>query len=291
LQAAGGAVLTINPTADLLTNKNYAVQIAATVITDLSANPFAGIFDDTTWNFTAASITTYTGTSGSGGTDKWNVTGNWNNGVPSGGSTAIIPDKASAFSVAATSSTTPTCNGNLTIGNNVTLQVGFVNGSQFAACTNVLGTPGSTTIFMGANSIINCRNPRGLANWTVPALILYGNATVRNKESTEVATNPSFNYPITGSCSLTLDGTGTSTLNAASNSFSALTAVIGGTVVASQPGSLGTGNVTINDLDHHRQPGSIRSSGQEQSTNGRSARRPKTRYTSLPGSCNWTASR
>ena len=46
-----GAVLTINPTANLLAGKNYAVQIAATAIKDLANNGFAGITNDTTWNF------------------------------------------------------------------------------------------------------------------------------------------------------------------------------------------------------------------------------------------------
>ncbi len=44
--------LTINPTVNLLTGKNYAVQIDATAIKDQANNNFAGIADDTTWNFT-----------------------------------------------------------------------------------------------------------------------------------------------------------------------------------------------------------------------------------------------
>jgi autotransporter-associated beta strand protein len=54
-----GNVLTINPTADLAADKNYAVQIAATAVKDLANNPFAGITDDTTWNFTTTSIGTW----------------------------------------------------------------------------------------------------------------------------------------------------------------------------------------------------------------------------------------
>ena len=46
------AVVTINPTDDLLLDKNYSVQIDATAIDDLSGNSFAGIADDSTWNFT-----------------------------------------------------------------------------------------------------------------------------------------------------------------------------------------------------------------------------------------------
>ena len=49
-----GRFLTINPTADLAAGKNYAIQIDATAIKDLADNPFAGIADDTTWNFTTA---------------------------------------------------------------------------------------------------------------------------------------------------------------------------------------------------------------------------------------------
>ena len=46
-----GSVLTINPAADLLLGKDYAVRIDATAIDDLVGNSFAGIGDDTTWFF------------------------------------------------------------------------------------------------------------------------------------------------------------------------------------------------------------------------------------------------
>ena len=49
-----GAVFTINPTANLLSVKNYAVQIDSTAIKDLANNAFAGITNDTTWNFATA---------------------------------------------------------------------------------------------------------------------------------------------------------------------------------------------------------------------------------------------
>jgi hypothetical protein len=53
-----GSVLTINPTADLLPNTSYAVRIATTAIKDLANNSFAGITNNTTWNFTTAPETT-----------------------------------------------------------------------------------------------------------------------------------------------------------------------------------------------------------------------------------------
>ncbi|MCH7226976.1 Ig-like domain-containing protein [Haloferula sp. A504] len=46
-----GAVLTINPTADLVGGKDYAVRIDATAIDDLVGNSYAGIGDDVTWFF------------------------------------------------------------------------------------------------------------------------------------------------------------------------------------------------------------------------------------------------
>lgn len=46
-----GAVLTLNPSADLENNTNYAVQIAAAAIDDSSGNSFAGITNNTTLNF------------------------------------------------------------------------------------------------------------------------------------------------------------------------------------------------------------------------------------------------
>ncbi|MCF6212989.1 MAG: SMP-30/gluconolactonase/LRE family protein, partial [Flavobacteriaceae bacterium] len=45
------AVVTINPPADLLGNKNYYIQIPATAFTDMASNAYAGIADTTTWNF------------------------------------------------------------------------------------------------------------------------------------------------------------------------------------------------------------------------------------------------
>ena len=47
-----GAILTINPAVDLLAGKTYAIRIDAGSVKDLSDTAFAGITDDTTWNFT-----------------------------------------------------------------------------------------------------------------------------------------------------------------------------------------------------------------------------------------------
>ena len=47
-----GAVLTINPSTAFEHSEDYSVRIGAGAIEDLSSNAFAGIANDTTWNFT-----------------------------------------------------------------------------------------------------------------------------------------------------------------------------------------------------------------------------------------------
>ncbi|MEM9213054.1 MAG: ExeM/NucH family extracellular endonuclease [Cyanobacteria bacterium P01_F01_bin.150] len=51
-----GAVMTINPTADLDDETAYYVQIASGVITDLSSNSFAGLSGPAAWSFTTADV-------------------------------------------------------------------------------------------------------------------------------------------------------------------------------------------------------------------------------------------
>lgn len=48
-----GNTVTLNPPADLIPGKDYAVRISSSAIADLSSNPFLGIADDSTWSFTA----------------------------------------------------------------------------------------------------------------------------------------------------------------------------------------------------------------------------------------------
>ncbi|PIW60180.1 Ig-like domain-containing protein [Shewanella sp. CG12_big_fil_rev_8_21_14_0_65_47_15] len=56
LSTAGG-MLTINPTANLVENTSYYIQIANGAITDLADNIYAGISNKTDWNFTVADVT------------------------------------------------------------------------------------------------------------------------------------------------------------------------------------------------------------------------------------------
>jgi hypothetical protein len=63
-----GRVLTINPTTDLVLGNSYAVQIADSAIIDTASQEFAGILNNTTWNFTAFAKTPTTTTVVSSGT-------------------------------------------------------------------------------------------------------------------------------------------------------------------------------------------------------------------------------
>ncbi|MDP2224313.1 Ig-like domain-containing protein [Nitrosomonas sp.] len=47
-----GNTLTINPTADLIPNTTYSIQMGSDVITDTAGNAYAGISDTTTLNLT-----------------------------------------------------------------------------------------------------------------------------------------------------------------------------------------------------------------------------------------------
>ena len=55
-----GTVLTINPSADMDGNTNYAVQISATAINDISGNSYAGITNNSTLDFTTVAPTPLT---------------------------------------------------------------------------------------------------------------------------------------------------------------------------------------------------------------------------------------
>ncbi len=46
-----GSTLTLSPTVNLLASKNYAIRVDATAISDRQENFFAGILNDTAWNF------------------------------------------------------------------------------------------------------------------------------------------------------------------------------------------------------------------------------------------------
>ena len=52
VSGSGTSTITINPTSDLAENTSYYVQIDATAFDDVSGNSFAGLSDNSSWNFT-----------------------------------------------------------------------------------------------------------------------------------------------------------------------------------------------------------------------------------------------
>ncbi|WP_197464079.1 Ig-like domain-containing protein [Rufibacter sp. DG15C] len=58
IASATGSTVTLTSATALVPGKNYAIQIAAGSVTDLAGNAFAGITDNTTWNFATASVAT-----------------------------------------------------------------------------------------------------------------------------------------------------------------------------------------------------------------------------------------
>ena len=77
--SVAGSVLTINPTANLLAGKQYAVRIDASAIDDAAGNSFTGIADDTTWRFTTqttnSGLFTWDGTANTWTSAHWNAGG------------------------------------------------------------------------------------------------------------------------------------------------------------------------------------------------------------------------
>ena len=99
-----------------------------------------------------AQTTTYTGPN-SGGSDVWNNASHWDNGIPTGTNNAVVPAGKQAT---AWNTSTPAYTGDLTIGNNAEVRISWLQ--QNVADYNALGTPGTSTIFMQDNSIINIRS-------------------------------------------------------------------------------------------------------------------------------------
>lgn len=194
---------------------------------------------------------TYLGPNTSNGnTERWNVTGNWTGtAIPSGLVDVVIP--SSKF-LPCLSATTPEYTGNLTIGTNSQLSLGWTTSG--ASVANSLGTPGSTVITMESGSSINFRIG---GTPYVPAIALNGNASVTLGSSTQTGAQASFNYPITGSYRLSFYGNSTQNCVANMNNTNTFNEIYtaggpyvdgGVTLVGNAPGSLGTGNLNLNAL-------------------------------------------
>jgi autotransporter-associated beta strand protein len=197
------------------------------------------------------SLVTYIGPDNPRGQDEqWNKTTNWDTAtVPSGLVDVVIP--ANKF-LPCLSAATPIYSGNMALGANSQLSIGWTTSSPKAA--NSLGTRGSTVITMDSGSSINFRIG---GTPSVPALSLIGNASVILGSSTQTGAQASFNHPITGAHRLSFFGNGPGSCVAifnAPNSFNEIHSaggayVDGGvTIVANATGALGLGNVTLTAL-------------------------------------------
>ncbi len=182
--------------------------------------------------------------------EQWNKTTNWDTAtVPSGLVDVVIP--ANKF-LPCLSATTPTYTGNLAIGANSQISIGWTTSSLLAA--NSLGKPGSTVITMNSGSSINFRIG---GTPIVPAIALAGDASVILGSSTQTGAQASFNHPITGSYRLSFFGNGHGSCVANLNAPNAFNEIYtaggpyvdgGVTIQGNAPGSLGTGNLTLTAL-------------------------------------------
>ncbi|MFN4943929.1 MAG: autotransporter-associated beta strand repeat-containing protein [Akkermansiaceae bacterium] len=188
--------------------------------------------------------TKYTGPSGN--YDTWNTAANWDNGIPQGDLDVVI---LAGKSPLPWNNATPTYTGNLTLQNNAVLSIGWTN--QLLGSYSALGTPGLSKIFMNPGSAINTRMG-GTA--IVPEIQLLGNALFILGSSTQGGATLQFNYPISGSNQLQLQGNSQGSCIAnfnVPNTFGSLYAFgapyvdPGLTIRANAAGSLGTGNITI----------------------------------------------
>lgn len=178
--------ITIAPTGGLLPGKAYAVQIDATAIENLSGFTYAGIADDTTWNFSVATETTITGTDG--GSDSWNTASNWSAGVPIGNLPAFV---ATGVTAQVNNSGTPAHAGGLTLESGSTLRINNTSGSENAV--------GSGTLTMtDATMQIETQFDQNY-----PDLVLNGNNQFRSQSNATHGRNRNYGGVISGSGSMT----------------------------------------------------------------------------------------
>lgn len=191
----------------------------------------------------AQAQTVFTGTA-SGNTDNWNVSGNWDTGIPTGTDSAVISTGSSAV---ADNGATPTYSGGLNLQDNSSLKI---------IDDNDLGALGSSTVSLGAGASLDFR---GIGGETISnAFTLTGNgAAVSVGESTASAGTVIFNGGFSGAFAFEIAGNNNSRARfTTSNGFSSLTTLgnrgfndANFVLEANAAGSLGLGDVTILDTD------------------------------------------
>lgn len=235
--------------ANLITD--YGMELGANTIR-LSVTDNANQTSISSTTVTIYPLRTYIGPNTSNGnTERWNVATNWNIAtVPSGLVDVLIPDSKNP--VPCNSSATPTFTGNLTMGINSQISFGWTSSGY--PVYNAMGTPGSTIITMNSGSSFSFRVS---GSPIIPAIVLNGNASITLGSSTQPGAKASFNYPITGNYRFSLYGNSTqncvanfNTPNTFNEIYTAGAPYVDGgvTIAGNAPGSLGTGNLTLNAL-------------------------------------------
>ena len=185
---------------------------------------------------TVAQTTTYTGPDGAWNNDSWNTAGNWDNGIPSGTTDAVI---GSGRTAAAGSGATPHYIGSLTLQNNSVLLIGQNSGADD------LRAFGTGTITMSPGSRITLRH--GAMTFT-NEISYSGDVTIRLSESSAGHHDSrTFSRSISGTGKLTLTSANNNTVHFnAENSFAELETLNGGMDVhANVSRSLGGGLLVI----------------------------------------------
>ncbi len=203
---------------------------------------------------TFAVTTTYTGPSGAWNKDSWNTAANWDSGagaVPTGMiDVEIGAGKHASANSSATGVTTPTpaYTGNLTLLANAKLEIG-----QYSTADD-LNALGTGTITMNAGSNIVLRHPVNTVHSN--DFVIAGDATFSLGRSTSAHWEErTISGGISGSGLLTIHSTNGNILHLTNTNIWSGGLLAGGdesenkkaTIEAEATGSLGTGDVTIDD--------------------------------------------
>ncbi|MCH7224686.1 Ig-like domain-containing protein [Haloferula sp. A504] len=250
----GGDTVTIHPSSGLLVARNYAVRISSGAIEDLAGNSFPGIADDSSWNFATIltpppAFTTHTGSGGAFNKDTWNDPTKWDFGVPVGPMDVVIEagNYASVnFSVSGV--VPPAYSGDLTLEAGSRLEIG--NGSTVGD----LNALGDGTWTLNAGTDVTLRYPQNTVHSN--DIVMAGDATIALGRSTSAhRAHRTLTGRITGTGLLTIHSSNQNVLHLQGlNTWSGGLHAGGAesenkreSIEAEAPGSLGTGDVTIDD--------------------------------------------